>query len=557
MNRKYRFRVKAENVYGFGEWSEESAVVDLTEFFEPSTYPLILWLVVTIVINVCYFYRYITACRQRKATNEQVLPSTMTDVELATRYEMPYGNIQRDALYASRLQNEPDEFALTIIKKKQIILSEHLGSGTFGKVFKATVKNLEGSDTTPVAIKMLHKNASPQDKEKFKQEAKLMSQFRHEHVLKLLGICLDADSPLIILELMDAGDLLKYLRESRTLQPSDSHALHLQDLLAMCEDVARGCCYLEKMHFVHRDLACRNCLISARNRENRIVKIGDFGLARDIYEDDYYRMEGEGRPLPVRWMAPESLKYRIYTSKSDVWAFGVLMWEITSLGEHPYGAKNSPEVMQYVCEGGKLSKPLSCPSTLYQLMQDCWSAVDDRPKFIFCLKNIIMVRKNIEDATLSSTDNIRHAEVIQGTVKDLEESDTTPVAIKMLRENASSQEKKKFLQEAELMSHFRHKHVLRLLGICLDADLPLLILELMEVGDLLKYLRESQTFQPSDPHALRLQDLLAMCEDLARGKRRPASCSLDGTGIFEVSNIYIKERCLSIRDANVGNYVIG
>ena len=136
---------------------------------------------------------------------------------------------------------------------------------------------------------MLPKDASLQEKIKFLEEAKLMSDFRHEHVLRLLGICVDTDSPWLILELMEV-DLLKYLEMRRTLKPSDPHALRLQDLLAMCEDVARGCCYLEEQHFVHRDLACRNCLISARNRENRIVKIGDFGLARDIYRDDYYRM---------------------------------------------------------------------------------------------------------------------------------------------------------------------------------------------------------------------------------------------------------------------------
>src|SRR5580765_4916752 len=116
----------------------------------------------------------------------------------------------------------------------------------------------------PVAIKMLRKNASSQEKREFLQEARLMNHFRHKHVLRLLGICLDTDSPLIILELMEAGDLLNYLRDSRKLQPSDSHALRLQDLLAMCEDVARGCSYLEKLRFVHRDLACRNCLVSAR-----------------------------------------------------------------------------------------------------------------------------------------------------------------------------------------------------------------------------------------------------------------------------------------------------
>ncbi|KMQ84058.1 proto-oncogene tyrosine-protein kinase ros, partial [Lasius niger] len=261
-------------------------------------------------------------------------------------------------------------------------------------VFQGTVKDLEGSDVKPVAIKMIRKNASSQEKREFLQEAKLMNHLRHKNVLRLLGICLDADSPLIILELMEY-DLLKYLRESRTLQPSDStlqtsnsHALRLQDLLAMCEDVA---------------------LVSARNRENRIVKIGDFGLARDIYKDDYYRMKGEG-PLPIRWMAPESLMDGIFTSQSDVWAFGVLMWEIMTLGKQPYPAKNNFEVLQYVCAGNKLSKPPHCPLALYQLMLRCWNAVDDRPNFIVCLENIVTLRDNIEDTILSSADIIRHAE---------------------------------------------------------------------------------------------------------------------------------------------------
>jgi len=155
-------------------------------------------------------------------------------------------------------------------------------------VYQAKVKNLERSGTEiSVAIKTVRKDASSHEKKKLLNEAKLMNHFRHKHVLRLLAVCLDLDSPLLVLE---TGDLLKYLRDCRNLQASDSHALSLQDLFAMCEDVARGCCYLEKLRFVHRDLACRNCLVSSRNRENRVIKIGDFGLARYIYKDDYYRM---------------------------------------------------------------------------------------------------------------------------------------------------------------------------------------------------------------------------------------------------------------------------
>ncbi|XP_072759722.1 proto-oncogene tyrosine-protein kinase ROS-like isoform X2 [Anoplolepis gracilipes] len=363
--------------------------------------PFVVIIIVVVLICVCCFY-YLY--RQRKEGNEQVLPSLMTDIELAILHEIPSGNIQFNTLYNPMLQYNSDEYTLIKIKREQITLTKLLGSGAFGMVFQGNVKNLENPGMEmPAAIKMLREDASLQEKKKFLQEARLMNRFQHEHVLRLLGVCLDKDSPLLVLELMEIGDLLKYLRENRKLQPSDSHALRLQDLLAMCEDVARGCCYLEELRFVHRDLACRNCLVSARDRENRVVKIGDFGLARDVYKDDYYRKVGGGL-LPVRWMAPESLVIGIFTSQSDVWSFGVLMWEITSLGEQPYTGRTNVEVVNYVRTGGRLPMPLNCPSELYQLMMRCWNAENARPNFKLCLENIIALRKDVEDALLSLVD---------------------------------------------------------------------------------------------------------------------------------------------------------
>ncbi|XP_025267511.1 protein sevenless-like [Camponotus floridanus] len=252
------------------------------------------------------------------------------------------------------------------------------------------VKDLEKSGTEiSVAIETLRKDASSREKEKLLKEAKLMNHFQHKHILRLLGICLDGDSPLLVLELMETGDLLKYLRECRNLQASDSLALRLQDLLAMCED---------------RSSVSQLFSIFEKSRE-RVIKIGDFGLARDFYKDDYYRVEGESLFL-IRWMAPKSLIIRKFTSQSDVWSFGVLMWEITSLGEQPYSAKANEEVINYVRAGGRLPMTLNCPSPLYQLMLSCWSAADARPNFEFCLKNIIALRKNIEDALLSPVDII-------------------------------------------------------------------------------------------------------------------------------------------------------
>ncbi|XP_029680806.1 proto-oncogene tyrosine-protein kinase ROS-like isoform X2 [Formica exsecta] len=354
--------------------------------------------IVTIIWIYYFYYLY-----QRKKSNEQVLPPIMTDIELAILREFPINNIQCNMLYKPMLQYNSD--VLIKIKREQITLEKCLGSGAFGRVFQGKVKNLEGPDIEiPAAIKMLRKNASSQDKEKFLEEARLMNYFRHKHVLRLLAVCLDEDSPLIVLELIEIGDLLQYLRDSRKLQPSDLHVLRLQDLFAMCEDVARGCCYLENLHFVHRDLAARNCLVSARDRENRVIKIGDFGLTRDISKNKYHRSEGQYE-LPICWMAPESLLVDgIFTSQSDVWSFGILMCEITSLGEHPYPGMTFVEVIDYVHAGGRLSMPLNCPPTLYELMSRCWNPADDRPNFELCLENIIALRNNIEDTFLNPVD---------------------------------------------------------------------------------------------------------------------------------------------------------
>ncbi|XP_046600630.1 proto-oncogene tyrosine-protein kinase ROS isoform X2 [Neodiprion lecontei] len=409
MVQKYQFRVQAKNAYGLGTWSKASAVVDLSEagsgiFVPPQHLGLILGLSVPLILGVmllCFGFFLCPVYRQRKEDKKAVIPPAAPDVELATLREIPRGNfMQSNTLYATATQDDPDDSSLPKIKREQITLAKFLGSGAFGEVFQGIAKDLDGPGITGVAIKTLRKGASAQEKTEFLREARLMSPFRHKHVLRLLGVCLDTDPPLLVLELMKAGDLLTYLRASRCLQPSDPCALRLQDLLAMCEDVARGCQYLEELHFVHRDLACRNCLVSARDRENRVVKIGDFGLARDIYKNDYYRKEGEGL-LPVRWMAPESLVDGVFTSQSDVWAFGVLMWEITSLGQQPYPARTNLEVLYHVRAGGRLPKPLNCPTPLHQLMLRCWSTADARPSFKACLDHIITLRSRTEDAAIS------------------------------------------------------------------------------------------------------------------------------------------------------------
>ncbi|XP_064613642.1 proto-oncogene tyrosine-protein kinase ROS-like [Liolophura sinensis] len=306
------------------------------------------------------------------------------DTELAILRELPHTTVQQNnTLYAiSIIPTDEDIEALPHFSRDQLNLTKFLGSGAFGEVFEGVAKDILGSESgdTKVAVKTLRKSASDQEKEEFLKEALLMSNFKHEHILSLLGVCLDNDPQFIILELMEGGDLLSFLRNSR---PSvcNPPLLNLSDLVKICLHVARGCGYLENMHFVHRDLAARNCLVSSKDPSLMSVKIGDFGLARDIYKNDYYRKEGEGL-LPVRWMSPESLVDGVFTTQSDIWAFGVLVWEVITLGQQPYPARTNIEVLHYVRAGGRLDRPENCPDDLYDLVTQCWSCPpEDRPCF--------------------------------------------------------------------------------------------------------------------------------------------------------------------------------
>ncbi|XP_018010089.1 leukocyte tyrosine kinase receptor-like [Hyalella azteca] len=174
-----------------------------------------------------------------------------------------------------------DDLEVPRVAQHEVVRGKFLGHGAFGEVFEGRMRGER------VAIKMLRKGASEAERREFLQEAQLMSHFQHPHILRLLAVC--TQPFLLLLELMEGGDLLSHLRASRPA--NGGQGLRVEDMLAMCVDVAKGCSYLEDLHFVHRDLAARNCLVSTGDPRSRVVKIGDFGLARDIYKSDYYRKE--------------------------------------------------------------------------------------------------------------------------------------------------------------------------------------------------------------------------------------------------------------------------
>ncbi|NXL23786.1 MUSK kinase, partial [Setophaga kirtlandii] len=244
---------------------------------------------------------------------------------------------------------------------------------------------------TMVAVKMLKEEASADMQADFQREAALMAEFDNPNIVKLLGVCAVGKPMCLLFEYMAYGDLNEYLRDRspRNLcslaQGSLDTRLRLPNPLALCctsqlciaKQVAAGMAYLSERKFVHRDLATRNCLVG----ENMVVKIADFGLSRNMYSADYYKAN-ENDAIPIRWMPPESIFYNRYTTESDVWAYGVVLWEIFSYGMQPYYGMAHEEVIYYVRDGNVLSCPDNCPLELYNLMRLCWSKLPaDRPGF--------------------------------------------------------------------------------------------------------------------------------------------------------------------------------
>ncbi|XP_028518729.1 proto-oncogene tyrosine-protein kinase receptor Ret isoform X2 [Exaiptasia diaphana] len=268
-----------------------------------------------------------------------------------------------DDLYAFVLDEN-----LWEVPRKNLSVIKRLGSGNFGCVDKATAIGLEGCPgQATVAVKTLKKNVAEKDKEDFFTELRLMMRLEpHPHVLKLLGCCTKSDGPMcIILEYLPYGDLLGYLRRSRghedtycsgDLRPETK--LTSRDLLKFAWMIADGMSFLAENKCVHRDLAARNVLVG----ENKICKISDLGLARRIREDVYTR--SKAARLPVKWMPPESLFHGESSIASDVWSYGVVLWEIFTLGDSPYPKYNGKDIPRLLQQGYRMPKPLHLSETL-------------------------------------------------------------------------------------------------------------------------------------------------------------------------------------------------
>ncbi|XP_031135270.1 high affinity nerve growth factor receptor isoform X1 [Sander lucioperca] len=260
------------------------------------------------------------------------------------------------------------------IKRQDIVLKWELGEGAFGKVYLAECANLSpDSNKMLVAIKTL-KDANESTRQDFQREAELLTVLQHQHIVRFYGVCTDGEPLAMVFEYMRHGDLNRFLRahgpDARILEESKMPPLGqltLPQMLHIAAQIASGMVYLASLHFVHRDLATRNCLVG----EGLVVKIGDFGMSRDIYSTDYYRVGGRTM-LPIRWMPPESIMYRKFTTESDIWSFGVVLWEIFTYGKQPWYQLSNSEAIECITQGRELERPRTCPKEVYLLMQGCW-----------------------------------------------------------------------------------------------------------------------------------------------------------------------------------------
>lgn len=281
--------------------------------------------------------------------------------------------------------------------KASIKYIRQLGQGNFGIVFHAKAQSLEeDGKETEVAVKTLkEEDYSSEVVEDFVREAKLMFSFDHPNIVKILGVCLEDMPYYLIFEYMDKGDLAQFLRTSasslqrRLMNPDgrlrsrtestlsdEPPSLNIEQLTDICKQIANGMKYLALNNHVHRDLACRNCLVKScdwvQTDSGLIIKIGDFGMSQNLYSADYYRVRGQA-VLPVRWMSPEAVIYGKFSTDSDIWSFGVVMWEVFSFGMQPYYGTSNEEVTESIRRHKILAKPTNCSNRLYEIMQMCWT----------------------------------------------------------------------------------------------------------------------------------------------------------------------------------------
>uniref|UniRef100_A0A8C9TAN9 receptor protein-tyrosine kinase n=1 Tax=Scleropages formosus TaxID=113540 RepID=A0A8C9TAN9_SCLFO len=353
-----------------------------------------VYIVLGVVCGFCLLLLVVWAAIQMFGSGEDFSPVIQYRAQRSynrSAIQVTFANLGISEELQAKLQD-------VMIGRSLLSIGKVLGEGEFGSVVEGHLKLQDGM-SEKVAVKTMKMDTfSQKEIEEFLNEAACMKDFHHPNVIRLLGVCLDVSSghipkPMVILPFMKYGDLHSFLLRSRL---GDSQLyLPTQTLLKFMIDIALGMEYLSSKNFLHRDLAARNCML----RDDMTVCVADFGLSKKIYSGDYYR-QGRIAKMPVKWIAVESLADRVFTVKSDVWAFGVTMWEIASRGMTPYPGVQNHEIYDYLLEGHRLKQPADCLDELYDTMLSCWRAdPQDRPLFTELRIRLEKLAEKLPEAT--------------------------------------------------------------------------------------------------------------------------------------------------------------
>ncbi|XP_051895605.1 ephrin type-B receptor 2 [Pristis pectinata] len=371
----YVFQVRARTVAGFGQFSGKMYFQTMTEAEYQSSVqeklPLIIGSAAAGLVFIIAVVVILIVCNRRQGFERADLEYTDKLQHYTSGHVTPGMKIYIDPFTYEDPNEAVKEFAKEI-DMSSVKIEQVIGAGEFGEVCSGHLK-LPGKREIFVAIKTLKSGYTEKQRRDFLSEASIMGQFDHPNVIHLEGVVTKSSPVMIITEFMENGSLDSFLRQN------DGQFTVIQ-LVGMLRGIAAGMKYLADMSYVHRDLAARNILVNS----NLVCKVSDFGLSRFLEDDtsDPTYTSALGGKIPIRWTAPEAIQYRKFTSASDVWSYGIVMWEVMSYGERPYWDMTNQDVINAIEQDYRLPPPMDCPTALHQLMLDCWQKDrNNRPKF--------------------------------------------------------------------------------------------------------------------------------------------------------------------------------